>query len=85
MLKEPEYYLRRAVGIAKDMKVLADEGEQQAPDNGCAVLFGVIRDCAYRIQGRAEDEEEVHRTMGNWGRNAMRPDGDGGSKGRKAR
>jgi hypothetical protein len=61
MENEPDEYIRRAIRLAGDMKNLADEGEVQAPDNSCAVLFGVVRDCAYRIQGRAEREEELHR------------------------
>jgi hypothetical protein len=26
----------------------------------------VIRDCAYKIRGRAEQEREVHRLRGKW-------------------
>lgn len=60
---QPDNYIRKAIELAGAMKSLADEGEAQAPDSGCAVLFGVIRDCAYSIQGRAEREEEMHRSM----------------------
>lgn len=63
---EPNEYIKRALRLAGEMKTLADEGESQAPDSSCAVLFGVIRDCAYTIQGRAEKEETTHRVIGTW-------------------
>jgi hypothetical protein len=64
MANGTDEYIRRAIRLAGDMKNLADEGEVQAKDTGCAVLFGVIRDCAYSIQGRAEQEAESHRVVG---------------------
>ncbi len=69
MEDEKDEYIRRAMRLAEDMKSLADEGEIQAPDGSCAVLFGVIRDCAYNIQGRAEQEAENHLAIGNWNEN----------------
>ena len=44
----------KALQLSKDMAMLAEEGEMQADDDGCAVLCGVIRDCAYKIRARAE-------------------------------
>jgi hypothetical protein len=63
---DQDEYVRRAIRIAGEMKSLADDGETQARDSSCAVLFGVIRDCAYKIQGRAEREAEMHRLTGMW-------------------
>jgi predicted hydrolase (HD superfamily) len=84
MVNEPNEYVRKAIRLAAVMKNLADEGEVQAPDSGCAVLFGVIRDCAYKIQGRAEQEEDEHR-----GIRMLRKDGesapDDSSLGRRGR
>jgi hypothetical protein len=59
-------YIRRAIGLAKEMKQLADQGELSAEDSSCAVLFGVIRDCAYTIEGRAVTEQESHKALGVW-------------------
>lgn len=69
MRQEPNKYLRKAVKLAEEMKALADNGEIQAPDESCAVLFGVIRDCAYSIQNRAELEERLHMAMQEWNEN----------------
>jgi hypothetical protein len=39
---------------------LADEGDANREDNGCGVLYGLVRDCAYKIRRLAEAEKEVH-------------------------
>lgn len=57
-------YLRRTLDLADEMKRLADEGEAEACDDSCAVLFGVVRDCAYKIESRAASEVVRHRAAG---------------------
>jgi len=52
--------------MSRRLTILADEGEASSRDDGCAVLYGVIRDCAYKIKGRAEREKEVHKVLGIW-------------------
>jgi len=52
--------------MSRRLTILADQGEAHAHDDGCAVLAGVLRDCAYKIRGRAEQEREVHRLRGQW-------------------
>ena len=54
-------YIQRALSMADQLRLLADDGETNCSDDGCAVLYGVIRDCAYRIKSRAEAEGEWHR------------------------
>jgi len=58
-------FIRDALELARKLTILADDGEATSKDDGCAVLCGVIRDCAYKIRGRAEREREVHRQMVN--------------------
>lgn len=58
--------LKRALEISRQLTILADEGEASSKDDGCVVLYGVIRDCAYKIKGRAEREREVHKVLGIW-------------------
>jgi hypothetical protein len=56
-----ESYISEALELARKLTILADEGEAAATcDDGCAVLFGIIRDCAYKIRKRAEHERSVH-------------------------
>ena len=48
------------------MIILSDKGEAESQDNGCALLYGVIRDCAYRIRSEAEREQGAHIEQGTW-------------------
>jgi len=59
-------YIRKALDMACRLTSLADHGEMACRDDGCAVLYGVVRDCAYRIRGQAEQEREAHRQRGQW-------------------
>lgn len=66
MTSRPNLNLNRVLKMTRDMSALADVGEAESEDAGCAVLFGIVRDCAYRIRGRAEQERDAHRSMGLW-------------------
>jgi hypothetical protein len=59
-------YIRKALHAAQELTLLADHGEAETPDDGCAVLFGVIRDCAYKIRAQAEREREARKARGAW-------------------
>lgn len=59
-------WIRQALRVARELTILADEGESQSRDDGCVVLYGVVRDCAYKIRQEAERERNVHRRMGFW-------------------
>jgi hypothetical protein len=74
MEKPTNPYIRKAIRLASQMNGVADAGEAHCDDDSCAVLFGVMRDCAYAIRHRAEEEKSRHERMGLWdsGRNAGR-------------
>ena len=59
-------YIRQALEFARRLTVLADKGEEASTDTGCAVLYCVVRDCAYKIRASAEREREAHRQSGRW-------------------
>jgi len=63
------HFIKEALENARKLIVLADEGEAHCNDDGCAVLFGVIRDCAYKIRAEAEREKQVHISQGKWDKN----------------
>ena len=58
--------IRKALEICRELMILADEGDVCMEDDGCGVLFGVVRDCAYKIRGEAEREREAHKAKGLW-------------------
>jgi hypothetical protein len=45
---------------------LADRGDAVREDKGCGVLYGVLRDSAFRIKQLAEAEREAHIKKGWW-------------------
>lgn len=59
-------HIRRALEYARKLTILADEGEALSKDDSCLSLYGVIRDCAYKIRSQAEEERESHKTAGRW-------------------
>ena len=59
-------HIRQALEFARKLTVLADEGEAESQDDGCMLLYSVVRDCAYKIRAQAEREKEAHRVQGIW-------------------
>lgn len=62
MNKQSNEYISKALKIANDLMGLAGEGDTLADDHGCGILFGIMRDCAYKIRRQAE--REAHKAMG---------------------
>jgi hypothetical protein len=52
--------LNKTLELAELMLKLADEGDAVRQDVGCGVLYGVLRDSAYRIKKLAEAERAAH-------------------------
>ncbi len=59
-------FIRKALDYSRELIILADEGEASSEDDGCVLLFGVIRDCAYKIRASAEREKQTHAARGLW-------------------
>ena len=51
---------------ADKLRILADEGDLNSIDDGCILLFSVVRDCSYRIRKEAEREKKSHQNKGMW-------------------
>ncbi|MDA0989347.1 MAG: hypothetical protein O3A51_01170 [Verrucomicrobia bacterium] len=66
MVCQNSKYIRKAMHVARQLNVLADECESEAIDDGCAVLVGVVRDCAYKIRAQAEREMLSRKANGAW-------------------
>ena len=59
-------FIRESIDAASRLIDLAETGEVGVEDEGCAVLSGVLRDCAFAIKKRAEREREINRSLGTW-------------------
>jgi hypothetical protein len=56
----------KSLDLAKEMLLLSDEGDALREDSGCGILYGIIRDSAYKIKKMAEEEREAHIKKGWW-------------------
>ena len=50
---------------------LADQGDTDREDNGCGILYGVLRDSAYKLKKLAEEERDNHIRKGWWPKEKM--------------
>ncbi len=66
MMKEPNAILRKTLKLTEMMAELADQGDAARKDVGCGVVFGLLRDAAYKIRKAAEQEKEDHIRKGLW-------------------
>ena len=52
--------LQHALELAEQLLGLADAGDEIREDVGCGVLYGMVRDCAYKIRTLAQAEMHEH-------------------------
>lgn len=58
--------IQKTIELAETMLHLAEQGDLDREDVGCGVLYGILRDAAYRIRKTAEAEKEAHVRKGKW-------------------
>jgi hypothetical protein len=52
--------LKKVVDLCYEMLELADHGDKFRIDDGCGVVFGTLRDVAYKVRRLAEKEISFH-------------------------
>jgi len=58
--------IKKALELVNEMIGLAEKGDADREDDGCGILYGVLRDSAYEIKQIAEAEKEKHIKKGWW-------------------
>ena len=58
--------IKNTLNIAEEMIKVADKGDIDREDIGCGILYGVLRDAAYKVKKLAEKEKEAHIKKGWW-------------------
>lgn len=58
--------LKRTIQLTREMLALADEGDRDRNDDSCGILYGIMRDTAYRLRALAQQECDKHKTAGKW-------------------
>ncbi len=59
-MKDCDEILDRTLRLSDLMAETADLGDAAREDVGCGVLYGFLRDSAYKLRKMAEDEREAH-------------------------
>ena len=54
------------IELSRKLLFCADRGDIQRTDDSCGVLYGIIRDSAYKILDRALKERQIHIRKGTW-------------------
>ena len=58
--------IKKTFELVENMLELADQGDAFREDTGCGVLFGVVKDSAFKIKKLAEAERQAHIKKGWW-------------------
>lgn len=58
--------LVQVLALTEQMLSLAERGDQDRNDASCGILYGILRDSAYRLKRLAELECTSHREQGKW-------------------
>jgi hypothetical protein len=59
-------HIINTLNLADEMIDLADMGDADREDNGCGILYGVLRDSAFKLKKLAEEEKLNHIRKGWW-------------------
>lgn len=60
MPRPADQCLEETLQLAERMLRLADSGDAVRNDSGCGVVYGVLRDSAYKLKQLAEAERQAH-------------------------
>jgi len=59
-------HIQQLIRLTREMMVLADMGDRDRIDPNCGVLYGSLRDAAYKLRSEAEQERTRHNQAGAW-------------------
>ena len=65
-MKRCNHNIKKTLNLVDEMIKIADMGDIEREDNGCGILYGVLRDSAYKVKKLAEREKEKHIEKGWW-------------------
>ena len=64
-------HIAKTLELVENMICLADQGDTDREDNGCGILYGILRDSAYKLKKLAEEEKQNHVRKGWWPEGGM--------------
>ena len=58
--------IRSTLKLVNMMIELANKGDAEREDNGCGILYGILRDSGYKLKKVSEKEKKKHIAKGWW-------------------
>ena len=58
--------IKSTLQLTEQMIELANIGDAEREDTGCGIMYGILRDAAYKIKKLAELERSKHQQKGWW-------------------
>ena len=58
--------LQEILCLSDRLLALADQGDAIREDVGCGVLYGLVRDSAYKLRSHTQTEIDQHKRSGKW-------------------
>lgn len=77
MAKPANENLLSVLRMTREMLLLADLGDETRDDAGCGILYGALRDAAWKVRRLAELEREAHIENGTWDLGALQGERNG--------
>lgn len=71
-MKRCDEILDRTLRLADMMAETADLGDGAREDVGCGVLYGFLRDSAFKLRKMAEDEKKAHIAKSGSGKRTVK-------------
>ena len=65
-MRESSENIMRTIDLSRQLLYAADLGDLACEDDRCSLLYGIVRDSAYKILNEAERERERHINRGIW-------------------
>jgi hypothetical protein len=65
-LKPWDDNIQKTLDLVEAMLAIADQGDMEREDPGCGVIYGILRDFAYKIKKLAKQEKASHIKKGQW-------------------
>ena len=65
-MKPCDTNIKKTLQLVNTMIALADQGDIDREDTGCGILYGIMRDSAYKLKQVAEKEKRAHVDKGWW-------------------
>ncbi len=66
IVKSCDRNIKKTLFLIDEMIKTADKGDIDREDVGCGILYGVMRDSAYKLKKLAEAEKLKHKQKGWW-------------------